>query len=388
MNETHGRKEYILFGSPLIEEAEIQEVVDSLHSGWLSTGPKVVRFEEMFAEYVGSPHACAVSSCTAGLHLSLLVLGVGPGDEVITSPMSFASTANVIEHVGARPVFVDIDRRSMNIDVNLIPSKVTKKTKVLLPVHLAGRPCDMDVLIDIAAENGLSILEDAAHAVEARYKGRKIGTIGDLTVFSFYATKNLCTGEGGMITTQNAHWAERIKLYSSHGLSKDAWRRYAESNDSHYQVIVPGYPYNMMDLQAAIGIHQLPRLSAYLQRREEIWKMYDEAFENLPVETPAPAEPGTTHARHLYTLLVHSKDAGRSRDEVRMKLHEDNIGTGVHFISLHLHPYYAKKYGFTPEDFPKATSVSEHTLSLPLSAKLTNEEVARIIDGVKKALNT
>ena len=388
MNDTHGRKEYILFGSPLIEEAEIQEVVDSLHSGWLSTGPKVTRFEEMLAGYVGSPHACAVSSCTAGLHLSLLVLGVGPGDEVITSPMSFASTANVIEHVGARPVFIDIDRRSMNIDVSLIPSKVTKKTKVLLPVHLAGRPCDMDPVIDIAAENGLSILEDAAHAIEARYKGRKIGAIGDLTVFSFYATKNLSTGEGGMVTTQNEQWAEQIKLYSAHGLSKDAWQRYSESDDSHYQVVIPGYPYNMMDLQAAIGIHQLPRLSAYMQRREKIWNMYDKAFEDLPIETPAPAEPGTTHARHLYTLLIDAQDARISRDEMRTKLHEENIGSGIHFISLHMHPYYAKKYGFRPDDFPNAMDISKRTLSLPLSAKLTDEDIARVIAAVRKALNT
>jgi dTDP-4-amino-4,6-dideoxygalactose transaminase len=387
MNNARHRHDYIRFGNPLIEEPEIEEVIDSLRSGWLSTGPKVARFEEMFADYIGAPYACAVSSCTAGLHLSLLIQGVGPGDEIITSPMSFASTANVIEHVGARPVFVDIDRRSMNIDADRIASKITRRTKVILPVHFAGRPCDMDPIIEIAEQHDLCVIEDAAHSTEAMYKERKIGTIGDLTAFSFYVTKNLCTGEGGMVTTLNALWAEQIKLHSAHGLSKDAWSRYAQSDDSHYQVISPGYPYNMMDLQAAIGIHQLPRLSVYLQRREEIWKMYDEAFEDFPVETPAPAQPGTTHARHLYTLLIDTKDAGVSRDDMRIKLHEQKIGSGIHFISLHMHPYYANKYGLSPEDFPNAMYVSERTLSLPLSAKLTDDDVARVIEAVKKVLS-
>jgi dTDP-4-amino-4,6-dideoxygalactose transaminase len=387
MNKIDEHQDYIRFGGPRIEDPEIQEVIDSLRSGWLSTGPKVARFEEMFAAYIGSPHACALSSCTAALHLSLLVLGVGPGDEVITSPMSFASTANVIEHVGARPVFVDIERRSMNIDLNLIPPRISRKTKVILPVHLAGRPCDMDPIIGMAAKKDLFVVEDAAHAIEARYKGRKIGTIGDLTAFSFYATKNLSTGEGGMVTTGNDQWAEQIRLYSSHGLSKTAWNRYADKEDAHYQVVVPGYPYNMMDLQAALGIHQLPRLPAYLRRREEIWKAYDEAFEDLPVEIPAPVDPGDQHARHLYTLLVDPEKTGTSRDGVRTTLHEQGIGSGVHFISLHLHPYYAKKYGFSPGDFPNATYVSERTLSLPLSAKLTDEDVARVTAAVRKALN-
>ena len=380
-------EEYIVFGSPHIEEQDIREVVDSLHSGWLSTGPKVAKFEKMFADYIGSSYACAVSSCTAGLHLALLVVGVEQGDEVITSPMTFAATANVIEHLGARPIFVDIERSSMNIDVGQIPSKITRRTKVILPIHFAGRPSDMDAVIDTAKEHDLSVIEDAAHCVEGEYRGRKIGTLGDLTAFSFYATKNLSTGEGGMVTTHNPQWAERIKVLSSHGLSKDAWKRYSEEGDSQYQVVVPGYPYNMMDLQAAIGIHQLPRLSKSLQRRERIWRMYDEAFEGLPIETPAPAETGTVHARHLYTLLVDPDKSERSRDDVRRILHEHGVGSGVHFISLHMHPYYAVKYGFASEDFPNAMYVSERTLSLPLSAKLTDEEVARVIDAVRKALN-
>jgi dTDP-4-amino-4,6-dideoxygalactose transaminase len=379
-------EEYIVFGSPHIEERDIQEVVDSLQTGWLSTGPKVAKFEKMFADYIGASYACAVSSCTAGLHLALIVVGVGPGDEVITSPMTFAATANVIEHLGAQPVFIDIERGSMNIDVGQILSKITERTKAILPVHFAGRPCDMDAVIELAKEHDLYVIEDAAHCIEGEYRGRKIGTLGDLTAFSFYATKNLSTGEGGMVTTHNAHWAEKIKVLSSHGLSKDAWKRYSEKGDSHYQVIVPGYPYNMMDIQAAIGIHQLPRLATSLKRREDIWRMYDEAFVDLPVETPAPAETGTVHARHLYTLLTDPKKAGRSRDDVRRILHEHKVGSGVHFISLHMHPYYAVKYGSAPEDFPNAMYVSERTLSLPLSAKLTDEEVARVIAAVKKAL--
>ncbi|UCE20082.1 MAG: DegT/DnrJ/EryC1/StrS family aminotransferase [Gemmatimonadota bacterium] len=379
-------EKYIIFGSPHIEEQDIREVVDSLHSGWLSTGPKVAKFEKMFADYIGASHACALGSCTAGLHLALLVVGVKPGDEIITSPMTFAATANVIEHLGAQPVFIDIERDSMNIDVSQISSKVTKRTKAILPVHFAGRPCDMEAVIELAKKHDLHVIEDAAHCTEGEYRGRKIGTIGDLTAFSFYATKSLSTGEGGMVTTHNEHWAEKIKVLSSHGLSRDAWKRYSSEGNSHYQVVVPGYPYNMMDLQAAIGIHQLLRLSKSLQRRDEIWRMYDEAFEDLPVETPASAETGTVHARHLYTVLVDSENAGRSRDGVRRILYEQKVGSGVHFISLHMHPYYANKYGYAPEDFPNAMYVSERTMSLPLSSKLSDDDVARVIVAVKKAL--
>lgn len=380
------RESFLIFGSPKIEEPEIQEVVDSLKSGWLSTGPKVARFEDMFKEYIGCKHALALNSCTAGLHLSMIVSGIGSGDEVITTPMTFAATANAILHTGARPVFVDVDRKTMNIDPNLIEKAITPKTKAIMPVHMAGRPCDMDAIMDIAQRHNLLVIEDAAHAIEATYKGKKIGNICDLTAFSFYVTKNIVTGEGGMVTTNNDEWAEEIQMYGLHGLSRGAWRRYSDEGFKHYRVVLPGYKYNMMDLQAALGIHQLPRVEEYLRRREEIWQRYDEAFGDLPVITPAPAEPETAHARHLYTLLLDIDRLKADRDMIQEALYRENIGTGIHFIALHLHPYYAETFGYKRGDFPNAEFISDRTISLPLSAKLTDQDVEDVIAAVRKVV--
>ncbi len=380
------RKSFLVFGSPLIEEPEIAEVVECLRSGWISTGPRVGTFEEMFRDYAGANYAHALGSCTAGLHLSMLVSGVRPGDEVITSPMTFAATVNVITHVGAVPVFAEIDRRTMNIDPAAVRRKLTPKTRAVIPVHFAGRPCAMDPILEIAREHGLVVIEDAAHAIEAVYRGRKIGSIGDLTVFSFYVTKNITTGEGGMVTTNNPAWAEQIEMYGLHGLNKGAWRRYTDDGFKHYEVVYPGYKYNMTDLQASLGIHQLPRIERYLRRREEIWRRYDEAFRNLPLILPAPAEPHTVHARHLYTPLVDIDALGRSRDEVQQALHRENIGTGIHFVSVHLHRYYRERYGYRRGEFPNAEFVSDRTISLPLSAKLSDEDVEDVIAAVRKVL--
>ncbi|MCX6339828.1 MAG: DegT/DnrJ/EryC1/StrS family aminotransferase [Candidatus Aureabacteria bacterium] len=380
------RDTFLVFGSPLIEEPEINEVVDCLRSGWISTGPRVGKFEEMFRAFIGAKHARALSSCTAGLHLSMLVSGIQPGDEVITTPMTFAATANVITHVGAIPVFADVDRRTMNIDPAEVRKKLTRKTRALIPVHLTGRPCEMDPLLEIAREHNLIVIEDAAHAIEAAYRGRKIGTIGDLTCFSFYATKNIVTGEGGMVTTNNDDWAEQIEMYGLHGLNKGAWRRYSDEGFKHYEVVYPGYKYNMTDMQAALGIHQLPRIERYLKRREEIWKRYDEAFRNLPVITPAPAAPETRHARHLYTLLIDIDRVRKSRDEIQQALHRENIGTGIHFSSVHLHRYYRETYGYKVGDFPNSEYISDRTISLPLSPKLTDADVGDVISAVQKVL--
>jgi len=380
------RDGFLVFGSPLIEEEEIEEVVDSLRSGWLSTGPKVAKFEEMFKEYIGCQHSMAVNSCTAGLHLAMLVSGVEAGDEVITSPMTFAATANVIAHVGAKPLFVDIDKTTMNIDPNLIERRITRKTKAIVPVHFAGRSCEMDVILDIAKRHNLLVIEDAAHAVEAIYKSKRIGNIGDLTAFSFYVTKNIVTGEGGMVTTNNPEWAEKIERYALHGLSKGAWRRYSDEGFKHYQVIYPGYKYNMMDIQAALGIHQLSRVEKYLRRREEIWQRYDAAFSDLPAVIPAVAEPNTRHARHLYTLLLNIDQLGISRDSFQQALYYENIGTGIHFISLHLHPFYKNTYGYIKGDFPNAEHVSDRTISLPLSAKLSDDDVEDVVNAVRKII--
>lgn len=381
------REKYLVFGSPLIEESEINEVVDSMRNGWLGTGPKVARFQDNFAKYVGADYAVALNSCTAGLHLAMLVAGLNPGDEVITTPMTFCATVNTIIHAGATPVLVDCDRDTMLIDPQRIEDAITPRTRAIVPVHMAGRPCNMDAITDIAQRHNLIVIEDAAHAIETVYKGKKIGNISQLTCFSFYVTKNIITGEGGMVTTNNPDFADKIKMYGLHGMSRDAWKRFSDDGYKHYQVVFPGFKYNMMDIQAAIGIHQLDRIEAGLQRRNEIWDIYNKAFANLPVCLPAPDEPDTLHARHLYTLMIDEQESGISRDAFMNTLHKMNIGTGVHYLGVHLHPYYIDRFGFKPEDYPNATWVSERTVSIPLSPSLTNEDIEYVIDAVTTVLS-
>ncbi len=388
MQDKGRRSEFLIFGSPAIGEEEIAEVVATLRSGWLGTGPRVQRFEADFRAYVGCAHAVALNSCTAGLHLALEVLGIGAGDEVITSPLTFSATANVIVHVGATPVFADVDPRTMNLDPVAAAQAVTPRTKAILPVHLAGRPCEMDSLLELARRHGLAVIEDAAHAVEARYRGRGIGTLGDMTAFSFYVTKNLVTGEGGMLTTGNAAWAEEVRIRALHGINKDAWKRYSAEGFQPYDTLFPGYKYNMMDIQAALGIHQLARLEANLAVRERYWRRYDESFANHPLlTTPVPVDPRDRHARHLYTVLLDTERAGMSRNEFIVRLKAENIGTGIHFSPLHLHSYYAKTYGFTRGQFPAAEWIGHRTVSLPLSAKLTDEDVEDVIAAVLRVLD-
>jgi len=380
------REKYLVFGSPLIEEDEIQEVVDTLRSGWLGTGPKVAQFEEQIKEYTGAKHAMALNSCTAGLHLSMIVSGIRVGDEVITTPLTFASTANAIIHTGATPVFADVEKETMNIDPQRIEDAITPRTRAIIPVHFGGRPCNMDAVMDIAKRHDLIVIEDAAHCIEGRYKGEKIGNIGDMTCFSFYVTKNIVTGEGGMVTTNKEVWADKIKMYGLHGLSKDAWRRYSDEGFVHYQVIFPGFKYNMMDIQASLGIHQMKRIDRYLSRREEIWMKYNQAFSDIPVISPAEPERGTIHARHLYAVLVEIDKIQKTRDRIQQELHELNIGTGIHFISLHMQDYYRKTYGFQPDDFPNARFISDRTLSLPLSAKLTDKDVSDVVRTIEEVI--
>lgn len=382
------RQEFLVFGAPILEEDEIQEVVATLRSGWLGTGPKVARFETMFRDYTGAPHALALHSCTAALHLALVAAGVGPGDDVLVPAMTFCATANVVVHVGARPVLMDVDRASMNCTIETIEAAMTRHTKAIIPVHMAGRPCAMEQIMDLARQRGLVVIEDAAHAIEAVCQGQKIGTIADATCFSFYVTKNLVTGEGGMLTTAHDTWAETIQLLGLHGLSKGAWKRYSDEGFKHYQVMAPGYKYNMMDIQAALGIHQLPRLARYLQRREAIWQRYDAAFADLPVTLPMPVRAGDVHARHLYTLLLDLDALSVSRDQIMQALFEANIGTGIHFLGLHLHPFYQQTFGYGPADFPNATWISERTLSLPLSARLTDRDVTDVITAVRSVLES
>lgn len=378
------RNTYLIFGAPLVGEAEIREVVHSLRSGWLSTGPKVSTFENNVNTYLGSRFAKAVHSCTAAMHLSLIAAGIGPGDEVITTPLTFSATANVIIHSGATPVFVDVDRRTGNIDPDQIKKHITKRTRAILPVHLYGRPCSMSDIMALARKHNLIVIEDAAHAFGAEYKGKKIGTIGDFTCFSFYVTKNLMTGEGGMVTCKNKKWAQLIEMYALHGMSRGAWKRYSDKGYRHYTIEVPGYKYNMMDLQAGLGIHQLKRFDSMQKRRAEIWKRYNEAFADLPVEIPALTEKDRVHALHLYTLLLKTEKLRISRDNFLQALHKENIGSGVHFLSLHLHPFYKKRFGFRKNDFPNSAYYSDRTVSLPLSAKLTNKDVDDVIAAVRK----
>jgi dTDP-4-amino-4,6-dideoxygalactose transaminase len=316
----------------------------------------------------------------------MLAIGIKPGDEVIVPTMTFAATANAVIHAGGRPVFADCERDTMNIDPADIERKITRHTKAIIPVHFAGRPCNMKAIMCIAKKNKLKVIEDCAHAIESEYHGKKTGTFGELGCFSFYVTKNIVTGEGGMVVTDKKEYADEIKVLGLHGLSKDAWRRFGDQGYKHYQVVYAGFKYNMMDIQAAIGIHQLPRISKYWKRRKEIWDQYDRSFVNLPVFTPAPPETNTRHALHLYTLLLDIDNLDITRDQFMDKMTKNNIGIGVHYIALHLHPYYRKTFGYKKGDFPNAEWISERTVSLPLSAKLSGKDVDDIVSSVKSIL--
>ena len=380
------RKDCLIFGSPLITDAEKEAVCRTLDSCWLGTGPQVASFQQKVANYVGAKHAIALNSCTAGLHLSILSHGIGDGDEVITCPMTFAATANAITHSGAKPVFVDCDRETQNSDVDKIEEKITKKTRAIVPIHLAGLPCDMNRIQQIAEKYKLVIIEDAAHALGAKYFGKPIGSIGDTTCFSFYVTKNLTTGEGGMITTNDDRVAQTATMYSLHGLSADAWSRFSDKEYTHYYVDFPGFKYNMMDIQAAIGMAQFEKFEAMQSRRKEIWQTYQSELGDLPLDLPGNSKSEVEHAYHLFSVHL---DLGRlsvSRDKVLGALYRDGIGTGVHYLSVHLHPYYKKTYGYKTEDFPNASWISDCTLSLPLSPKLSNQDVADVVSAVRKVL--
>lgn len=380
------RKKFLVFGSPIIEQPEISEVVASMRSGWLGTGAKVKAFEELFCRYKGSGYAIAVNSCTAALHLSVLAIGIKPGDEIIMPTMTFAATANAVIHAGGRPVFVDCQRDTMNIDPADIVRKITRRTKAIIPVHFAGRPCNMVAIMDIARKKRLKVIEDCAHAIEGKYHGQPTGTFGNLGVFSFYVTKNITTGEGGMVITNTQEYADKIKVLALHGMSKDAWGRFSDKGYKHYQIVYAGFKYNMMDIQAAIGIHQLPRIERYWQRRRAIWGRYNRSFKNLPVITPLPAEADTKHSFHLYTLLLDIDNLKIGRDEFLHKMTRSNIGVGVHYIALHLHPFYRKAFGYRKGDFPNAEWISQRTVSLPLSAKLNDGDVEKVINSVRQIL--
>ena len=379
--------DFIVFGAPKIEQDEIDEVVRCLESGWIGTGPRVAQFEREFGLYKGQSFAAAVSSCTAAMHLSVLAAGIGEGDEVITTPMTFCATVNAIVHSGATPVLADIDPLTMNIDPAQVEARITSKTRAILPVHFAGRAAEMDALTGIATRHELKLIEDCAHAIETEYHGRKAGTFGDFGCFSFYATKNVTTGEGGMVLTKNEADLARIKMLALHGMSKDAWKRFSDEGYKHYFVVETGFKYNMMDLQAALGIHQLQRVEANWLRRKEIWQQYNEAFADLPLTLPAEPEPNTRHAYHLYTVLIDEARVGISRDEFLDEMTANDVGVGVHYLSVPEHPVYQDKFGWRPEDYPNAMRTGRQTVSLPLSAGLTDREVSRVIEVVGNTIS-
>jgi len=375
------RTEFLPFSPPLIGEEEIQEVVDTLRSSWITTGPKTRRFESEFAAYLGAPGALALNSCTAGLHTALAALGIGPGDEVVTTPLTFTASVNVIEHVGARPVIVDVEPDTLNIDPAAVAAAITPRTKAILPVHYAGHPVDLDALHAVARATGLAMIEDAAHAVPARYKGRLVGSGDNPVAFSFYATKNLTTAEGGMLTGAPA-FLERARVLSLHGMSRDAWRRYDKGGSWRYEVLAPGFKYNMTDIQASLGLWQLKKLAGFQARRRAVVRMYGDAFGaeealELPVE-----RADVEHAWHLYVLRLQPGTLRIGRDQFIDELTARNVGTSVHFIPIHLHPYYRDKYGYAPDRFPVALGNYERMVSLPLHPGLSDDDVADVTEAV------
>lgn len=381
---------FLVFAAPDIQDAEIAEVEACMRSGWLGTGPRVAQFESDFANYKGVPaeHVAGVNSCTAALHVSLIAAGLEPGAEVITTPLTFCATVNAILHAGLTPVLADIDPTTQNIDPDAIEAAITPRTRAIVPVHFAGRPCDMDRIMAIADRHNLRVIEDCAHAIETEYHGRKAGTFGDFGCFSFYVTKNVVTGEGGMIVCRNKELSARSRILALHGMSKDAWHRFSDDGYRHYQVVECGFKYNMMDMQAAIGIHQLKRVEQSWLIRERHWKRYQDALVGLGLELPSPVEPGTRHGYHLYTIMVSDAACGISRDAFLDAMNSAGIGTGVHYLSIAEHPYYQKRFGWTPEQWPAAMRAGRQTVSLPLSPKLTDADVDRVIDEITRLLRT
>jgi len=382
------RNQFLPFSLPTIEEDEISEVVDSLRSGWITTGPKVIRFEEDFKNYIGCSHAVAVNSGTAGLHISLMATEISDGDEVITTPMTFAATVNTIVLQRAKPVFADINPETLNINPDFIEENITPRTKAIIPVHFAGQSCDLDRISSIAKKHKLLVIEDAAHAVGSEYKGVKIGKTGTLAVFSFHPIKNITTGEGGIITTESVDLAEKLRLLRFHGISKEAWKRYSAKGSPQYEILLPGLKYNMLDIQAAIGIHQLRKLDGFIEKRENFAKRYDNILKEIPeIITPGRVTYDCRHAWHLYIIKLRLEALRITRDEFIEELKKENIGTGIHFTAIHLHPFYANKFGFKRGDFPNAEYASDRIISLPLYPKMKDEDIDDVIEAIKKIVN-
>jgi dTDP-4-amino-4,6-dideoxygalactose transaminase len=379
--EAQMRESFLSFSPPLIGEEEIEEVVDTLRSDWLTTGPKTRRFEREFAQFVGAEAALAVSSCTHAMLVALAALGIVPGDEVITTTMTFCSTVHVIEQLGARPVLVDVEPDTLNIDPQQIKGAVTARTRALMPVHLYGHPCEMDAILDIAQQHSLQVVEDAAHALPATYKGQMVGTLGTLTAFSFYATKNLTTGEGGMLTGAG-ELIEQARPWSLHGMTRDAYMRYTAQGSWYYEVTLPGFKCNMSDIQAALGLQQLRKLHKFQQRRREIVQRYNRALAEFEELEPPVERPGVVSAWQLYALRLRPGTMTIDRNRFLEELRVRNIGSSVHFIPVHIHPYYAQEYAYKPEHFPVAYSNYLRLVTLPLNLRMSDSDVEDVLDAV------
>jgi dTDP-4-amino-4,6-dideoxygalactose transaminase len=388
MTETDSKAPFLVFGAPKLGEEEIAEVEACLRSGWLGTGPRVARFETDFAAYrrIRPNQVAAVNSCTAALHVSMVAAGLEPGSEVITTPLTFCATVNAILHAGLIPVLADVDPSTQNIDPDAIEAAITPRTRAILPVHFAGRPCEMDRIMAIAKKHSLIVIEDCAHAIESEFRGQPVGSFGDFGCFSFYVTKNVVTGEGGMIVGRNEEHIARARVLALHGMSKDAWHRFGDAGYKHYQVVECGFKYNMMDMQAAIGLHQLAKVEAHWQRRRELWERYQQAFADLPLGLPAAPAEDTRHGLHLYTVMIDPARCGIERDAFLDAMNQARIGTGVHYLSIPEHPYYQQRFGWRPEQWPHAMRLGRQTVSLPLSPALDDADAARVIDTVQSLL--
>ncbi|HSB71879.1 MAG TPA: DegT/DnrJ/EryC1/StrS aminotransferase family protein [Candidatus Methylomirabilis sp.] len=380
------RNEFLPFHRPSFGPEEEAEVVAALRSGWVTMGPRSQRLEAAFREMLGVPYALAVSSCTAALHLALLGLGIGPGDEVVTTPLSFATTANVLVHVGAHPVFADVEPDTLNLDPEAAAARITPKTKAIMPVHLHGHPCDMDAFRNLADRHGLLLIEDAAHAIEATYRGRKIGADTAAAAFSFYATKNITTGEGGMLVTSRADLAERAEVLRLHGMSRDAWKRYGSEGFRHWDILLPGYKYNLSDVLAAIGLAQLPKLERFWAERRRIFAAYDAALADVPEIIRPVVRPEVRSAYHLYNIRVKVEELNWTRDQIMAAIQAENIGLGVHFRALHLHPYYHDQCGFRRGLCPVAEAASDRLFSIPLYPGLTHASIGDVVSAIRKVI--
>jgi dTDP-4-amino-4,6-dideoxygalactose transaminase/nucleoside-diphosphate-sugar epimerase len=381
------RKNFLPFALPSLGAEEEKEVLETLRSGWLTTGPRTQKFEEKLKNYLGVKHCVAVDSCTSALHLALTVLDIGPGDEVILPPITFAATANVIEHVGAKPVFVDVDPQTLNLDVKLLSGAITRRTKCIIAVHMSGYPCDMKEIQTIARKKKIAVIEDAAHAVGSTYGKNKIGNLSTFTCFSFYPIKNMTAAEGGAITTNESKWVSRLRRLTLHGLDKDAWKRYTSEGRPQAFVTEPGFKYNMTDLQAAIGIPQLDKLDGFNRRRAQIVQQYDQAFQGLRgFSRPFYGAKDRQTNHHLYIVILRLEELTIGRDQILEELKHEGIGTGIHFIPLQLHPFYQKKYKFKKQDLPASTHLADRILSLPLYPKMSGTDVQDVINAFNKVL--